>query len=79
MACFIIPFSSICHLKNGTRFSKDSFVVLCDFLFYGYAEQTFSAQVYSDVDRNTRTISNYKCRRLKNENIDLGFSQDNIL
>ncbi|MBR4156012.1 MAG: hypothetical protein IKU01_04845 [Bacteroidales bacterium] len=48
-------------------------------VFYDYPEKTFSAYVYSDVDVTSRVVSNYECRGLKNENIDLGFSQEDIL
>ena len=48
-------------------------------VFYDHPEQTFSAHVYSDVDEKTRTISNYDCRGLTNENIDLGLSQEDIM
>ena len=48
-------------------------------VFYDHPEQTFSAHVYSDVDDKTRTISNYDCRGLTNENIDLGLSQEDIM
>ena len=47
-------------------------------IFYDNPEQTFSAHVYSDVDEKTRVVSNYECRRLKNENMDLQFSQEDI-
>ena len=48
-------------------------------IFHDNPEQTFSAHVYSDVDEKTRVVSNYECRSLKNENIDLKFSQEDIL
>ena len=48
-------------------------------IFYNNPEQTFSAHVYSDVDEKTRVVSNYECRGLKNENMDLEFSQEDIL
>ena len=48
-------------------------------IFYDNPEQTFSAHVYSDVDEKTRVVSNYECRGLKNENMDLEFSQEDIL
>ena len=47
-------------------------------IFYDHTEQTFSAHVYSDVDEKTRGVSNYECRGLKNENLDLKFSQEDI-
>ncbi len=48
-------------------------------IFYDNPEQTFSAHVYSDVHEKTRVVSNYECRGLKNENMDLEFSQEDIL
>ena len=48
-------------------------------IFYDNPEQTFSAHVYSDVDEKTRVVSNYECRGLKNENMNLEFSQEAIL
>ena len=48
-------------------------------IFYDNPEQTFSAHVYSDVDEKTRVVSNYECRGLKNEKMDLEFSQEDIL
>ena len=48
-------------------------------IFYDNPDKIFSAVVYSDVDEKTRTISNYDCRGLKNENLDLEFSQEDIL
>ena len=48
-------------------------------IFYDNPEQTLSAHVYSDVDEKTKVVSNYECRGLKNENMDLEFSQEDIL
>lgn len=48
-------------------------------VFYDNPEYTFSAHVYSDVDEMTRVVSNYDCRGLRNENIDLELSQEEIL
>ena len=48
-------------------------------IFYDNPEQTFSAHVYSDVDEKTRAVSNYECRGLKNENMNLEFSQEDII
>ena len=48
-------------------------------IFYDNPEQTFSAHVYSDVDEKTRVVSNYVCRGLKNENMNLGYTQEDIL
>ena len=47
-------------------------------IFYDNPKHTFSAHVYSDVDEKTRGVSNYECRGLKNENMDLKFSQEDI-
>ena len=48
-------------------------------IFYDNPKLTFSAHVYSDVNEKTRVVSNYECRGLKNENLDLEFSQEDIL
>lgn len=48
-------------------------------VFYDNPDKTFSTLVYSDVDEQTRTVSNYVCYGLKYEDIDLGFSQEDIL
>ena len=48
-------------------------------IFYDNPKLTFSAHVYSDVNEKTRVVSNYECRGLKNENMDLEFSQEDIL
>lgn len=53
--------------------------VIIYIIFYDNPKQTFSAHVYSDVDEKTRVVSNYECRGLKNENMDLEFSQEDIL
>ena len=47
-------------------------------IFYDNPDKIFSAVVYSDVDEKTRVVSNYECRGLKNENLDLKFSQEDI-
>ena len=47
-------------------------------IFYDNLEQTFSSHVYSYVDENTRTVSNYECRGLTNENMNLGYSKEDI-
>ena len=47
-------------------------------IFYDNPKHTFSAHVYSDVDEKTRGVSNYECRGLRNENLDLKFSQEDI-
>lgn len=48
-------------------------------IFYDNPELTFSAHVYSEVDEKTRVVSNYECRGLKIENLNLEFSQEDIL
>ena len=48
-------------------------------MFYDHPDMTFSVLVYSDVDEETRTVSNYKCYGLKYEDMDLGYSQEDIL
>ena len=48
-------------------------------VFYDHPDKTFSVLVYSDVDEETRTVSNYECRGLKYEDMDLGYSQEDIL
>ena len=47
-------------------------------VFFNNPEKTFSVLVQSDVDVETRTISNYECYGLKMEDFDLGFSQEDI-
>ena len=48
-------------------------------VFFDHPDKTFSTLVYSDVEEKTRTISNYECRGLKYEDMDLGYSQEDIL
>ena len=48
-------------------------------VFFDYPDKTFSVLVYSDVDEETRTVSNYKCYGLQLEDFDLGYSQEDIL
>ena len=48
-------------------------------VFYDHPDKTFSVLVYSDVDEETRIVSNYECRGLKYEDMDLGYSQEDIL
>lgn len=48
-------------------------------VFFDHPDKTFSVVVYSDVDEETRTVSNYKCYGLKLEDFDLGYRQDDIL
>jgi hypothetical protein len=48
-------------------------------VFFDHPDKTFSVLVYSDVDEETRTVSNYECRGLKYEDMDLGYSQEDIL
>lgn len=48
-------------------------------VFFDHPDKTFSVLVYSDVDEETRTISNYQCYGLKMEDFDMGYSQEDIL
>lgn len=48
-------------------------------VFFDHPDKTFSVLVYSDVDEETRTVSNYKCYGLQLEDFDLGYSQEDIL
>lgn len=48
-------------------------------VFFDHPEKTFSVLVYSDVDEETRTVSNYTCYGLKLEDFDMGFGQEDIL
>ena len=52
--------------------------VLIYIIFYDNPEQTFSAHVYSDVDEKTRVVSNYECRSLTYEDLDLNITQEEI-
>ena len=48
------------------------------FSFYDYPDKVFAAMVYSDVDEKTRVVSNYECRSLKYEDLDLKITQEEI-
>lgn len=48
-------------------------------VFYDHPDKIFSVLVYSDVDEETRTVSNYECYGLKYEDMNLGYSQEDIL
>ena len=48
------------------------------FSFYDYPDKVFAAMVYSDVDKKTRVVSNYECRSLKYEDLDLKITQEEI-
>ena len=48
-------------------------------VFFDHPEKTFSVLVYSDVDEETRTVSNYTCYGLKMEDFDMGYGQEDIL
>lgn len=48
-------------------------------VFYDNPEKTFSTAVYSQVDEETRTVSDYECHGLKCEYFDLGYSQEDIM
>ena len=46
--------------------------------FYDYPDKVFAASVYSDVDEKTRVVSNYECRSLTYEDLDLNITQEEI-
>ena len=48
------------------------------FSFYDYPDKVFAAMVYSDVDEKTRVVSNYECRSLTYEDLDLNITQEEI-
>ena len=48
------------------------------FSFYDYPNKVFAAMVYSDVDEKTRVVSNYECRSLTYEDLDLNITQEEI-
>lgn len=48
------------------------------FSFYDYPDKVFAAMVYSDVDEKTRVVSNYECRSLAYEDLDLKITQEEI-
>lgn len=48
------------------------------FSFYDYPDKVFAAMVYSDVDEKTKVVSNYECRSLKYEDLDLKITQEEI-
>ena len=48
-------------------------------VFFDHPDKTFSVVVYSDVDEQTRVVSNYRCYGLKLEDFDLEYSQEDIL
>ena len=49
------------------------------FSFYDYPDKVFAAMVYSDVDEKTRVVSNYECRSLTYEDLDLNITKEKIL
>lgn len=49
------------------------------FSFYDYPDKVFAAMVYSDVDEKTRVVSNYECRSLTYEDLDLNITKEEIL
>ena len=51
--------------------------VLIEISFYDYPDKVFVAMVYSHVDDN-RVVSNYECRSLTYEDIDLNITQEEI-
>lgn len=48
------------------------------FSFYDHPDKVFAAMVYSDVDEKTRVVSNYECRSLTYEDLDLNITQEEI-
>lgn len=46
--------------------------------FYDYPDKVFAAMVYSDVDEKTRVVSNYECRSMTHEDLDLKITQEEI-
>ena len=48
-------------------------------IFFDHPDKIFSVLVYSDVDEEKRTISNYECMGLKFEGNNSGFTQTDIL
>jgi hypothetical protein len=46
--------------------------------FYDYPDKVFAAMVYSDVDEKTRAVSNYECRSMTHEDLDLKITQEEI-
>ena len=48
------------------------------FSFYDYPDKVFAAMVYSDVDEKTRAVSNYECRSMTHEDLDLKITQEEI-
>ena len=48
-------------------------------VFFDHPDKTFSVLVYSDVDEETRAVSNHKCYGLKYEDMNLGYTQEDIL
>ena len=46
--------------------------------FYDYPDKVFAAMVYSDVDEKTRVVSNYECRSLTYEDLDMEITQEEI-
>ena len=48
-------------------------------VFFDHPDKMFSVLVYSDVDEEKRTISNYQCMGLKLEDTNANFTQEEIL
>ena len=48
-------------------------------LFFDHPDKMFSVLVYSDVDEEKRSVSNYKCMGLKLEDSKSGFTQTDII
>lgn len=49
------------------------------FCFIEKPNKIFSVWVYSDVDVKTEAISNYECRRLKQEDFEIDFTKEELL
>lgn len=48
-------------------------------IFFDNPEKMFSVSVYSEVDLETETVSNYECKGLLLEDDNSGYTQDDIL
>ena len=48
-------------------------------VFFDHPDKMFSVLVYSDVDEEKRTVSNYQCMGLKLEDTNANFTQEEIL
>ena len=48
-------------------------------VFFDHPDKMFSVLVYSDVDEEKRTVSNYQCMGLKLEDTNANFTQEEIM